>query len=72
METNKRDFIVGCVSLALFAITGGYIGHQIGKKKADKGIFELGKLCGEADGLLKLYDMMHSSPKRNRNYYKES
>lgn len=63
METNKRDFIVGCISLALFAIGGGCIGHQIGKKKADKelkGIFELGKTYGEIDGLLTLYNDLHS------------
>lgn len=63
METNKRDFIVGCISLALFAITGGYVGHQIGKKKAGKEIkevFELGKTYGEIDGLLTLYNDLHS------------
>lgn len=57
-KTNKRDFVVSSVSLALFAIGGGYIGYKIGKKKADKGIFELGKLYGEIDGLLTLHNEM--------------
>ena len=72
METNKRDFIVGCISLALFAITGGYVGYQIGKNKTNKENFELGKLYGEMKAYTELYEEMYSRPKGYRNYYRES
>lgn len=70
METDKRDFIVGCISLALFAITGGFIGYQIGKNKTNEENFELGKLCGEMKTYRELYEGLFET-KRNRSYYKE-
>lgn len=70
METDKRDFIVGCVSLALFAITGGYVGYQIGKNKTNKEYFELGQLHGEMKTYTKLYEELFET-KRNQSCYKE-
>ena len=70
METDKRDFIVGCVSLALFAITGGYVGYQIGKNKNNKEYFELGQLHGEMKAYTKLYEELFET-KRNQSCYKE-
>lgn len=70
METNKKDFIVGCISLALFAITGGYVGYQIGKNKTNEENFELGKLYGEMKTYKVLYEELFET-KRNQSCYKE-